>query len=111
MNYLVFDTPNGLKANKNLNNLSAKLQKRYSKSVNIKIGFEIGFDGIWELVIKNIKTDKAIVLKESNRAKAATEVFGYFESFENQPLHNELACVANTRLEEACISLISLMSK
>ena len=111
MNYVVINTPNGIKGSKTLNDLASKLTKKYSKSPNIKIGFDMGFDGVWELIIENTKTDNAMVLKPSNRAKDATEVFGYFTSFSTQPVEDELACVRNNKLEEACIKIISLMSK
>lgn len=111
MNYAVINTPNGIKGSKTLNDLASKLKKKYSKSPNIKIGFDMGFDGVWELIIQNTKTDNAMVLKPSNRAKDATEVFGYFNSFSTQPVEDELACVRNNQLEDACICIISLMSK
>ena len=111
MNYFVINTPNGVKGSKTLNTLADKLRKKYSNSKNIKISFDMGFDAVWELVIENTKTDRAMVLKPSNRAANATEVFGYFTSFSTQPTHDELSCVRDTQLEEACIRIISLMSK
>ena len=111
MNFVVINTPNGIKQNKTLNDLCSKLKKKYSKSPNIKIGFDMGFDGEWELIIENKKTDSAMVLKASKRASNATEVFGYFTSFSTQPVEDELVCVRNNQLEDACIRIISLMSK
>jgi hypothetical protein len=111
MDYLVINTPNGIKGSKTLNDLASKLKKKYSKSPNIQIGFDMGFDGVWELIIQNTKTDMAMVLKPSNRAKDATEVFGYFRSFSTQLQEDELACVRNNQLEAACVRIISLMSK
>ena len=111
MDFIVINTPKGIKGSETLNQLCSKLKKKYSKSPNIKIGFDMGFDGVWELIIENTKTDTAIVLKPSNRAKDATEVFGYFTSFSSQPKEDELSCVRNSQLEQACIRIISLMSK
>jgi hypothetical protein len=111
MEIVVINTPNGIKGSKTLNDLSSKLKKKYSKSPNIQIRFDMGFDGVWELIIQNTKTDMAMVLKPSNRAKDATEVFGYFTSFSTQPVQDDIACVRNHRLEAACVRIISLMSK
>lgn len=111
MNFVVINPPNGIKRCKFLDNLASKLKKKYSKSKNIKINFDMGFDGVVELIIQNTKTDNAMVLKPSNRAKDATEVFGYFTSFSTQLVEDELSCVRNSQVEDACIKIISLMSK
>tara|TARA_R110000787_G_scaffold244279_1_gene350228 strand:- start:2 stop:304 length:303 start_codon:yes stop_codon:yes gene_type:complete len=99
-----------LQANKVLNKVSVKLNKKY-KNTAIKVGFTIGFDALWELVIQNTKTDRAIVIKESNRASKAQEVFIYAESFDNQLTHSEQVCVRDKDIESMCSKLIPLLSK
>ena len=103
-------TPNGITANKTLNKLSKKLNKKYKNS-NIKIGFDMGFDTQWELIINNTKTDRAMVLKQSHKSNTAQEVFIYVDSFNNQPTHNEHICVNDRGLEDMCGKIIPLLSK
>jgi len=79
----VIKNMNGLQANKTLNKLASKLEKTYKSSKNLKFGFEIGkFDGIWEYSIKNIKTNKALVLKEDKRYNNCQMAFVYLQSFD-----------------------------
>jgi hypothetical protein len=57
-------TPNGIKANDVLNSLCDKLDTKWKSLSHMKYWWEIGFDGHWELLIKNTKTDKGICLKQ-----------------------------------------------
>ena len=99
-----------LKANKVLNKVSVKLNKKYKNS-SIKVGFDIGFDALYELVIHNTKTDRAMVIKESNRSSKAQEVFIYTESFKNQLTHCEHVCVRDKDIESMCSKIIPLLNK
>ncbi len=103
-------TPNGIKANRTLNKLSEKLNKKYKNS-NIKVGFEIGFYGNWELIINNTKTDRAMVLKENGNTFGEQQVYLYTDSFINQQTHNKHWCVNNEVLGNVCNKLIPLLSK
>jgi hypothetical protein len=54
---------NGIKESKVLNALSSSLKKKYSpRQLNIK--FEMGFDGIWELIVHHKRNNRALVFKE-----------------------------------------------
>jgi hypothetical protein len=111
MYYVTINTPNGIKGSKELNELADKLRKKYKNSKNIKIGFDMGFDGVWELVIENTNNDTALVLKPSNRAPKAMEVFVYLTSFSTQPKEDELICVWNKDLLINIPKIISVISK
>ena len=82
--FTTIKTPNGIQANKTLNALAAKLEKKYQSSNNLKFGFDMGFDGSWEFVIQNTKTDRALVLKQNPSNSNQQVAFIYATSFANQ---------------------------
>jgi hypothetical protein len=89
---------NGIKANQVLNQLADKLDKKYKFAKNIKRGFDMGYDGVWEFVIQNTKTNKAIVLKQSPEFPNKQLAFVYATSFSSQPSHDVLYDINNKDL-------------
>jgi hypothetical protein len=83
--FTTIQTPNGIVANKTLNNVAAQLKKKYKTSKNLKFGFDMGFDGVWELVVQNTKTDRAVVIKQNPTDANIQTAFIYARSFANQP--------------------------
>ena len=82
--FTTIKTPNGIVANKTLNNVAAQLEKKYKTSKNLKFGFDMGFDGVWEFVVQNTKTDRAIVIKQNPTSSNIQTAFVYARSFANQ---------------------------
>ena len=114
MNTITIKTPNGIQANTALNNLAAKLDKLYKKSNNIKRGFDMGFDGTWEFVIKNTKTNRAVVLKQDPRTSNKQLAYVYARSFEGanaQPSEDVLYDIKNKDLVTFSKLIISQISK
>jgi hypothetical protein len=109
-------TQNGLNANKTLNKLADKLEKTY-KSPNLKFSFSVGqFDGIWEYTIKNIKTNRGLVLKQDPRYNNCQMAFVYLRSIDDtdtqtaQPTEDLRQYVKNEQLfqfVQACIKEFS----
>ena len=108
---VLISTPNGIKANKQLNNLASKLEKKYKKSKNLKFGFDMGFDGAWEFVIHNTKTDKACVLKQNPSNPAVQVGFLYAQSFATQMREDETYEVPNDMLDQFASIVISEVSR
>ena len=108
---IISKSKKGFQANKTLNKLASKLEKTY-KTPNLKFGFEMGIDGIWEFVVKNIKTNKALVLKENPEFNNCHMAFLYLQSFESpaQPTEDLRQYVKNEQLfqfVQACIKEFS----
>jgi hypothetical protein len=113
----IIKTKDGLKVNKTLNKLAEKLEKTY-KSPNLKFGFTVGqFDGIWEFTIKNIKTNKGLVLKQDPRYNNCQMAYVYLRSIDDtntqtaQPREDLSQYVRNTDLLEFCKRGISSIAK
>ena len=80
---ITIKTQNGLQANKHLNKLADKLEKTYT-SPNLNFSFCVGqFDGIWEYTIKNVKTNKGLVLKQDARYNNCQLAYVYFRSIDD----------------------------
>tara|TARA_R110000822_G_scaffold190660_1_gene329434 strand:+ start:884 stop:1258 length:375 start_codon:yes stop_codon:yes gene_type:complete len=82
MEVITINTPNGIQANKELNKLAGQLDKLYKNSKNIKRGFDMGFDGTWEFVIKNTKNNRALVFKQDPRTSSKQLAFVYARAFD-----------------------------
>lgn len=111
MNAITIKTPNGIQANKTLNTLSAKLEKKYKNSKNIKFGFDMGFDGAWEFVIQNTKNDRAIVFKQHPNNANQQVAFIYATSFANQMSEDVRYDIKNKDLFSFAQLVISQISK
>ena len=114
MEVIKIKTPNGIQANKELNKLADQLDKLYKKSNNIKRGFDMGFDGTWEFVIKNTKTNRAVVFKQDPRTSSKQLAYIYARSFEGvnaQPSEDVLYDIKNSDLLTFAKLLISQLSK
>jgi len=101
----------GFQANKALNQLADKLDKKYKSAKNIKSGFDMGYDGVWEFVIKNTKTDKAIVLKQHPEFSNKQLAFVYMTSFSSQQSHDVLYDIKNKDLMLFVEKIIPHLSK
>ena len=115
---ITIKTKNGLQANKTLNKLADKLEKTYKSSKNIKFGFTLGqFDGIWEYTIKNVKTNRGVVLKENPSYDNCQMAFVYLRSIDDtdtqtaQPTEDLRQNVRNIDLFNFCKSCITEFSK
>jgi len=114
MEVIKIKTPNGIQANKELNKLADQLDKLYKNSKNIKRGFDMGFDGTWEFVIKNTKTNRAVVFKQDPRTSNKQLAYVYARSFEGanaQPSEDVLYDIKNSDLLTFAKLLISQLSK
>ena len=114
MEVIKIKTPNGIQANKELNKLADQLDKLYKNSKNIKRGFDMGFDGTWEFVIKNTKTNRAVVFKQDPRTSSKQLAYIYARSFEGvnaQPSEDVLYDIKNSDLLTFAKLLISQLSK
>lgn len=73
MSMMVISTPNGITASKRLNKLADFLDK---KGRNLEYGFDIGYDGMYEMQIAFKNNPKHyVVLRE--RAGNIIDLFGY----------------------------------
>ena len=83
---------NGIKESKVLNALSSSLKKKYSpRQLNIK--FEMGFDGIWELIVHHKRNNRALVFKEHD---GRIICFSYLVCFEGDNAQmSENQCIDN----------------
>jgi hypothetical protein len=88
----------GFQANKVLNELASKVEKKYKSSQNIKSGFEMGYDGEWEYIIQNIKTNKAVVFKQHPEITNKQLAFVYMRSFSSQLSEDILYDIKNNDL-------------
>ena len=61
--FVLIPTPNGIKESKMLNALSSALKKKYSPR-QLNISFDMGFDGVWELIVHHKRNNRALVFKE-----------------------------------------------
>jgi len=104
-------TPNGIKSNKTLNAVAAKLEKKYKTSKNLKFGFDMGFDGVWEFVINNTKTDRAVVVKQHPNNSNIQAAFIYATSFKNQLSEDARYDVKNKEVISFAQLVISEISK
>ena len=114
MEVIKIKTPNGIQANKELNKLADQLDKLYKNSKNIKRGFDMGFDGTWEFVIKNTKTNRAGVFKQDPRTSSKQLAYVYARAFEGvnaQPSEDALYDIKNSDLLTFAKLLISQLSK
>jgi len=117
MNFKVIQLQNGLQANEPLNKLASLNEKIY-KSPNLKFGFDINefSQGLWEYKIINTKTNKGIILTESNN-KNYQKAFVYLQSIETtdnqvaQTSHDHFYQVKNQDLFKFCRTWIEIISK
>ena len=72
---------NGVKANDVLNKASKIIEPLYENNKDIVCGFDMGFDGVWEYTVKNVKTNKAVVLKGVN-GHTKQKAFVYNQAFD-----------------------------
>jgi hypothetical protein len=94
---ILINTPGGVKRANKLNRLADQLKNKSlgdSRYKQVKVGFEMGFDGVWEMVVKNTKTDRAIVLKE-NPQTGQVLAFFYLQSFSTQASDNQQVVFQN----------------
>jgi hypothetical protein len=101
-------TPNGVKGSKTLNEASDKLRKKFSKSSNVKFYFEMGFDGKFEFMIENTKTNRKVCMRENN--PDAFQVFCYFQHVD-QPFEDTTFVIKKDRIMEIAEKSISIMSR
>ena len=95
---IISKNTSGFQANKSLNTLANKVEKLYKTSKNLKFHFEMGYDGEWEYVIENTKTNKAIVLKQHPQIPNKQLAFIYLRSFSSQPSEDVLYDIKNEDL-------------
>jgi hypothetical protein len=104
----IVNLKNGVQGSKALNETADKLRKKYSKSPNLKFFFELGFDGKWEFMIQNNKTNRKICMREN--APNEFQVFCYFRNVD-QAFHDHTFLIRKGQIQETAEHAISIMAK
>lgn len=105
---IFIQTPNGVKGSKTLNEAADKLRKKFSKSPNLKFYFEMGFDGKFEFMIENKKTNRKICMRENNANEF--QVFCYFRDID-QAFEDARFLIRKNQIMETAEKSISLMAR
>jgi hypothetical protein len=105
---IIIQTPNGIKGSKSLNEASDKLRKKFSKSPNLKFYFEMGFDGKFEFMIENKKTNRKICMRENNANEF--QVFCYFRDVD-QATHDAAFLIRKNQIMETAEKSITIMAR
>jgi len=104
----IISTPNGIKGSKALNEASDKLRKKFSKSPNLKFYFEMGFDGKFEFMIENKKTNRKICMRENDVNEF--QVFCYFQDV-NQAFEDVRFLIRKNQIMETAEKAITVMAR
>jgi hypothetical protein len=104
----IISTPNGVKGSKALNEASDKLRKKFSKSPNLKFYFEMGFDGKFEFMIENKKTNRKICMRENDANEF--QVYCYFRNVD-QAFEDVTFRIRKSQIIETAEKSITVMAR